>query len=140
MAKRWSTDEDTVIQEHYQSYGLDWVTSQLGNRSRSTVTKRAAQLGVKGRNWTAREDYVISTCYEKHGAEYCRRYMPHRSTIAIMSRSRRIGVLRDRKRIHRSRIESHDEIGCIQAAIKTGWMSKPSDLPEGFFELGVGGA
>ncbi|MCU7841807.1 MAG: hypothetical protein KZQ94_20835 [Candidatus Thiodiazotropha sp. (ex Troendleina suluensis)] len=52
-----------------------------------------------------------------------------------MSRARRLGVIRDRKLIGQARIEAHDEIGCMQAAIKTGWMAKPSDFPEGFFEL-----
>lgn len=135
MAKRWTTPEDRIIIDHYQDQGLTWVTSQFEGRSRGAVTKRAMQLGVKGRLWTTKEDYVIQQCYEKYGTTYCRRYMPHRSEIAIMSRAKRLGVIRDRKQIGQDRIETHDEIGCMQAAIKTGWMSKPSDLPEGFFEL-----
>ncbi|MCM8857133.1 MAG: hypothetical protein LC541_04490 [Candidatus Thiodiazotropha sp.] len=139
MARRWSTDEDKIIFDHYQDRGLTWVTSQIEGRSRGAVVKRAMQLGVKGRHWTAREDYVIRTCYQQYGTEYCRRYMLHRTEIAIMSRARRLGVMRDRGLTGQDRIETHDEIGCMQAAIKTGWMSKPSDLPEGFFELMASG-
>ncbi|MCG7988836.1 MAG: hypothetical protein JAY80_15905 [Candidatus Thiodiazotropha lotti] len=99
------------------------------------MAKRAMKLGIRGRQWTGAEDYVISVCYEKFGAAYCRRYMPKRTEIAIMSRARRLGVLRDRKYHNRDMIESHDEIGCLQAAIKTGWLLKPVDLPKDFFDL-----
>lgn len=52
-----------------------------------------------------------------------------------MSRARRLGLVRDLQLKYRDLTESHDEIACEQAAIKTGWMASPDDLPEGFFEL-----
>ncbi|ODC00619.1 hypothetical protein A3197_09880 [Candidatus Thiodiazotropha endoloripes] len=135
MARRWLAVEDNFLREHYQEHGPQWVADHLTYRSRSAVAKRAMKLGIRGRQWTNAEDYVISVCYEKFGAAYCRRYMPKRTEIAIMSRARRLGVLRDRKYHNQDMIESHDEIGCLQAAIKTGWVLKPEDLPEGFFNL-----
>lgn len=136
MAKRWSPEEDAVIINHYQYNGLQWTTDHLPDRSRGGIVKRAAQLGVKsGCHWTKAEDFVISTCYEKFGAGYCRRYLPRRTEIAIMSRARRLGVARDLRLKQKDRLESHDEIGCMQAAIKTGWMNKPAGLPDGFFDL-----
>ncbi|MCG8093514.1 MAG: SANT/Myb-like DNA-binding domain-containing protein [Candidatus Thiodiazotropha endolucinida] len=135
MARRWSADEDNLLRESYQDHGLQWVVDHLANRSRAAVAKRAMKLGIRGRQWTDSEDYVITVCYEKFGAAYCRRYIPRRTEIAIMSRARRLGVLRDRKKHNRDMIESHDEIGCMQAAIKTGWLLKPVGLPKEFFDL-----
>ncbi|MCG7948047.1 MAG: hypothetical protein N0C84_17030 [Candidatus Thiodiazotropha taylori] len=134
MAKLWTRQEDELIARHFQERGLQWVVDRLLNRSRAAVAKRALKLGIRGRQWTGAEDYVIRTCYKRFGAGYCRRYMPRRSEIAIMSRARRLGVLRDRKQ-RKKVMDGHDEIGCVQAAIKTGWMPEPDDLPEGFFEL-----
>ncbi|MCG8026419.1 MAG: hypothetical protein N0E55_17665 [Candidatus Thiodiazotropha taylori] len=92
---------------------------------------------MNSRNWTDTEDYIISVCYEHYGAAYCRRYMPRRTEIAIMSRARRLGVLRDLKNHNRDLTESHDHIGCLQAAFKTGLVAKPEHLPEDFYKLTV---
>ncbi|RLW53892.1 MAG: hypothetical protein B6D76_09370 [gamma proteobacterium symbiont of Stewartia floridana] len=135
MAMRWTTEEDRILLDHYSTEDLAWVTENLPGRTRAGIVKRAAILGVKARNWTDSEDYIITACYEQYGAAYCRRYMPRRTEIAIMSRARRIGVLRDRKNHNRGMIKSHDEIGCLQAAIKSGWIQLPADLPNKFFDL-----
>ncbi|MEW8579397.1 MAG: SANT/Myb-like DNA-binding domain-containing protein [Candidatus Thiodiazotropha sp.] len=132
--KRWTAEEDEFICAHYQAYGLQWVADRMPERTRGGVAKRAGQLGVNGIDWTGAEDYVIRTCYRHFGAAYCRQYMPRRSEVAIMIRARRIGVAQDRKKSKKT-MPGHDEIGCQQAAIKTGWMNPPEDLPEGFFEL-----
>ncbi|MES9929582.1 MAG: hypothetical protein ABW158_15845 [Candidatus Thiodiazotropha sp. 6PDIVS] len=134
MARRWSADEDNLLREHYQDHGLQWVVDRLANRSRAAVAKRAKKLGIRGTQWTGAEDYVLRRCYKQFGATYCRRYMPRRSVIAIMSRARRLGVLRNRKSPVPS-YKHHDQIACEQAAIITGWMSKPEDLPDGFFNI-----
>ena len=135
MARRWSADEDNFLREHYLERSLQWVVDRLINRSRAAVAQRAMKLGIRGRKWSDTEDYVISVCYEKFGAAYCRRYMPKRTEIAIMSRARRLRVLRDRKNHNRDMIESHDEIGCLQAVFQGGWLSRPEGLPDGFFDL-----
>lgn len=136
MAKRWPPEEDAIIKCHYQDKGSSWVVEHLQNRTQLGVTKRAVLLGVKsGCHWNKTEDFVISTCYEKFCAAYCRRYLPRRTEIAIMSRARRLGFARDLRLKQKDRLESHDEIGCMQAAIKTGWMNKPAGLPDGFFDL-----
>ncbi|MCG7949108.1 MAG: hypothetical protein N0C84_22485 [Candidatus Thiodiazotropha taylori] len=137
MAKRWSDQEDDFILDHYSAEGLAWVTENLPGRTRAGIVKRAGQLGVKSRHWSEAEDYVIALCYEQYGAAYCRQYMPKRTEIAIMSRARRIGVLRDRKQHNRGMIDSHDEIGCLQAAFKIGLIAKPHHLPEDFYKLTV---
>ncbi|MEW7987698.1 MAG: hypothetical protein AB2765_17645 [Candidatus Thiodiazotropha endolucinida] len=134
MARRWTLQEDELIAGHYQKQGLQWVVDRLANRSRAAVVQRAMKLGIRGRQWTGAEDYVLRRCYRQFGATYCRRYMPRRSEIAIMSRARRLGLIRNRKSTVPD-YKSHDQIACEQAAIKTGWMASPDDLPEGFFEL-----
>ncbi|MCG7932093.1 MAG: hypothetical protein N0E44_18845 [Candidatus Thiodiazotropha lotti] len=134
MAERWTLQEDELIAEYYQERGLKWVVDRLVNRSRAAVAKRAMKLGIRGRQWTGAEDYVLRRCYRQFGAAYCRRYMLRRSEIAIMSRARRLGLVRNRKSTVPN-CRHHDQIACEQAAIKTGWMAEPDDLPDGFYEL-----
>lgn len=134
MARRWSADEDRIIRLYYQNKGPAWVASELTDRSSASIAKRAIKLGIR-RQWTGAEDYVLRRCYRQFGATYCRRYMPRRSEIAIMSRARRLGLVRDLQLKYRNLMEAHDEIACMQAAIKTGWMDRPVDLPVGFFDL-----
>lgn len=134
MAKRWSAEEDNILREHYSDKGFAWVANMLQGRSRAASAKRAMKLGIRRRHWTSTEDYVLRRCYRQFGATYCRRYMPRRSEIAIMSRARRLGLIRNRKSTV-PEYKNHDQIACEQAAIKTGWMAEPDDLPEGYFDL-----
>ena len=100
-AKKWSTEEDDVIREHYPYMGTG-VQSYLPGRTRDACQQRANLLGVVQQcysdrdmspknKWSEEEDAILREHYPVMGRRVAE-LLPHRSETSCYTRAYKLGV------------------------------------------------
>jgi len=116
---RWSTEEEALLRENYQTATADELLSLLPGRSTLAITKRATILKLTNgmhkdwagyttnpqlrasrweKTWTPEEDAILREKYPKATAEELLQSLPGRTRGSIERRVGRLGVATEVKR------------------------------------------
>lgn len=96
--RRWSNEEDNIIQKYYPSEGSR-VATRLNGRTIASCQSRACKLGInrqqphKNGKWQPDEDEILRTWYPKIGVRVAG-MLPYRTKSAIQNRAALFGLHR----------------------------------------------
>jgi len=96
--RRWSADDDAVLERLYPEHGAEAVAEVLG-RSEKAVSLRASARGIRFNNhagwrrWSDDDDAVLERLYPEQGPAAVAKALG-RSAKAVRARARALGIVR----------------------------------------------
>lgn len=92
----WTDEEIKIMKDFYASKGLKYVMNLIPNRSKSNITSKAKQMGIKSSNreklnWSAEEDKLILDHFSE-GLDVLCKLIPHRAKNSISKRAKVLGM------------------------------------------------
>lgn len=100
--RRWTQEEYDLLEEHYETHGLEYVSEQLG-RSENAVYNRAHALGLKPPKkqrqtpWPKSDDDILRAHYRYSNARAIGEIL-ERSEEFVKDRARYLGLRKNEKK------------------------------------------